>query len=98
MHLAPQSTRWNDRKGTCSRVPLVTRAHISLLLLTLLLPPAALTQSQPAYTPPTSAQIRLAATPASDPTWRKHAVIYATYPRSLQNPHRAGTRDLKGIN
>ncbi len=97
MHLAPQSTRWNDRKGTCSRVPLVTRAHISLLLLTLLLPPAALTQSQPAYTPPTSAQIRLAATPASDPTWWKHAVIYEIYPRSFQDSNGDGIGDLNGI-
>jgi alpha-glucosidase len=67
------------------------------LLLTLLLTPAAPTQTTPAYTPPTAAEIRAAATPASDPTWWKHAVIYEIYPRSFQDSNGDGIGDLNGI-
>ena len=73
------------------------RPSIPLLFLTLLLSPAALTQTPPAYTPPTPAEIRAAAAPTSDPTWWKHAVVYEIYPRSFQDSNGDGIGDLNGI-
>ena len=73
------------------------RPSIPLLLLTLLLSPAALAQTPPTYTPPTPAEIRAAASPTSDPTWWKHAVIYEIYPRSFQDSNGDGIGDLNGI-
>jgi alpha-glucosidase len=73
------------------------RPSIPLLLFTLLLSPAALAQTPPAYTPPTPAEIRAAAQPTSDPTWWKHAVIYEIYPRSFQDTNGDGIGDLNGI-
>jgi alpha-glucosidase len=67
------------------------------LLLTLLVPAAALAQSTPAFTPPTPAEIRAAAQPTSDPTWYNHAVIYEIYPRSFQDTNGDGIGDLNGI-
>ena len=71
--------------------------HQIPLLLTLLFPAAALTQTPPAYTPPTPAEIHAAATPTSDPTWYNHAVIYEIYPRSFQDTNGDGVGDLNGI-
>jgi alpha-glucosidase len=73
------------------------RPSVPLLLATLLLPAAALAQSTPAFTPPTPAQIRTAATPATDLTWYNHAVIYEIYPRSFQDTNGDGIGDLNGI-
>jgi len=73
------------------------RHHIPLLLAALLFPGAVLTQSTPAFIPPTPAEIRAAATPTSDETWWKHAVIYEIYPRSFQDTNGDGIGDLNGI-
>ena len=72
------------------------RTQIPLLLLTLLTP-AGFAQTASTYTPPTVAEIRAAATPTSDPTWWKHAVIYEIYPRSFQDSNGDGVGDLNGI-
>ena len=58
-------------------------------LLALLLLPCALAQ--------TPAQTRLAATPTTDSTWWKHAVIYEIYPRSFRDSNGDGIGDLNGI-
>jgi alpha-glucosidase len=76
---------------------MICRPPIALLLFALLFPPAALTQTPPAYTPPAPAQIRAAEAPTSDPTWWKHAVIYEIYPRSFQDSNGDGIGDLNGI-
>ena len=79
------------------------RPSIPLLLLTLLLSPAALAQTPPTNTPPTPAEIRAAKVPqgfslgSPDPTWWKHAVIYEIYPRSFQDSNGDGIGDLNGI-
>ncbi len=72
------------------------RTQIPLLLLTLLTP-AGFAQTASTYTPPTVAEIRAAATPTSDQTWWKHAVIYEIYPRSFQDSNGDGVGDLNGI-
>jgi alpha-glucosidase len=41
--------------------------------------------------------LKLAATPTSDTTWWKHAVIYEIYPRSFQDSNGDGIGDLNGI-
>jgi alpha-glucosidase len=76
---------------------MINRRSIPLLLLGLLLTPAAVAQTAPTYTPPTSTEIRTAATPTTDPTWWKHAVIYEIYPRSFQDSNGDGVGDLNGI-
>src|SRR5579875_82310 len=38
-----------------------------------------------------------AATPTSDQTWWKHAVVYEIYPRSFQDSNGDGIGDLNGI-
>ena len=65
---------------------MLTRLSISLLLL-LMFPPRTKAQSVP-FTPPTPAELRAAATPSSDPTWWKHAVIYEIYPAQLPGHQR----------
>ena len=45
----------------------------------------------------TPAALKQAATPTSDPTWWKHAVIYEIYPRSFQDSNGDGIGDLNGI-
>ena len=45
----------------------------------------------------TPAQTRLAATPTTDSTWWKHAVIYEIYPRSFRDSNGDGIGDLNGI-
>src|SRR6201996_5813600 len=40
---------------------------------------------------------RAAATPSSDQTWWKHAVVYEIYPRSFQDSNGDGIGDLNGI-
>jgi alpha-glucosidase len=73
------------------------RFHIPLLLLTLLLAPATHAQTPAGDIPPTPSELRSAATPASDPTWYNHAVIYEIYPRSFQDSNGDGIGDLNGI-
>jgi alpha-glucosidase len=73
------------------------RPAISLLLAALLLTPAAHSQTTPAYTPPTAAEIHAAAQPTSEPAWWKHAVVYEIYPRSFQDSNADGIGDLNGI-
>lgn len=41
--------------------------------------------------------LRAAATPSTDNTWWKHAVIYEIYPRSFQDSNGDGIGDLNGI-
>ncbi|AEU38817.1 glycoside hydrolase family 13 protein [Granulicella mallensis] len=41
--------------------------------------------------------LRAAATPSSDQTWWKHAVVYEIYPRSFQDSNGDGIGDLNGI-
>ncbi len=50
--------------------------------------------SLPAQTP---AGIKAAATPSTDNTWWKHAVVYEIYPRSFQDSDGNGIGDLNGI-
>ena len=45
----------------------------------------------------TPAEAKTAATPSSDATWWKHAVIYEIYPRSFQDSNGDGIGDLNGI-
>jgi alpha-glucosidase len=50
-----------------------------------------------AHVQSTGAELQARATPASDPTWWKHAVIYEIYPRSFQDTNGDGIGDLNGI-
>ncbi|SFS17581.1 alpha-glucosidase [Granulicella pectinivorans] len=45
----------------------------------------------------TAVQLKSAATPSTDSTWWKHAVIYEIYPRSFQDTNGDGVGDLNGI-
>jgi alpha-glucosidase len=45
----------------------------------------------------TPAALHAAATPSSDRTWWKHAVVYEIYPRSFQDSNGDGVGDLNGI-
>jgi alpha-glucosidase len=65
-------------------------------LLPLLLASTLICGTLSAQTPATSAQ-QAAATPSSDETWWKHAVIYEIYPRSFQDSNGDGVGDLNGI-
>jgi alpha-glucosidase len=53
------------------------------------------TNAQPPLVDP--AALHAAATPSSDSTWWKHAVIYEIYPRSFQDTNADGIGDLNGI-
>ncbi|HZL26523.1 MAG TPA: alpha-glucosidase [Acidobacteriaceae bacterium] len=66
--------------------------RVLLLLSATLLVPTAHAQA-----PPTPAQLAAAATPTTDATWWKHAVIYEIYPRSFQDTNGDGIGDLNGI-
>ncbi len=44
-----------------------------------------------------AAALKAAATPTTDETWWKHAVIYEIYPRSFQDSNGDGIGDLNGI-
>ncbi len=46
---------------------------------------------------PTPAELQKAATPSTDATWWKHAVVYEIYPRSFQDSNGDGVGDLNGI-
>jgi len=45
----------------------------------------------------TPAELHAAATPSTDNTWWKHAVVYEIYPRSFQDSNGDGIGDLNGI-
>ena len=45
----------------------------------------------------TPAALHAAATPSTDQTWWKHAVVYEIYPRSFQDSNGDGIGDLNGI-
>jgi alpha-glucosidase len=78
------------------------RPHHTLLLLTLLLIPAAHAQAPVAYTPAAPTQIAAKVPQGSSPgspnqAWYNHAVIYEIYPRSFQDSNGDGVGDLNGI-
>ncbi len=67
-------------------------------LLPLLIAPMLFCGSISAQTPTADAgAVKAAATPSSDETWWKHAVIYEIYPRSFQDSNGDGIGDLNGI-
>jgi alpha-glucosidase len=70
-----------------------TRTLSSTLLACLILSGSAYAQTPIAD----SAALRTAATPSTDNTWWKHAVIYEIYPRSFQDSNGDGIGDLNGI-
>jgi alpha-glucosidase len=74
-------------------------APLPLFLAALLIahPSFAQSASGNTFVPPTPAQLRAAATPSTDQTWWKHAVIYEIYPRSFQDSNGDGIGDLNGI-
>jgi len=45
----------------------------------------------------TPVELKAAATPTTDTTWWKHAVVYEIYPRSFQDSNGDGIGDLNGI-
>ena len=75
-------------------------SYAPCLFSALLIAAAGFAQTQtptPAGPPPTAAELKGAATPSTDTTWWKHAVIYEIYPRSFQDSNGDGVGDLNGI-